>query len=545
MTQTFVGHIVDIHNQSIFRGEISVEDGHITSINHREDVDATAPYFLPGLCDAHIHIESSMMIPEQFAKVAVRHGVVAAMCDPHEIANVLGMEGVDFMIENAQNSRFNFYFGLPSCVPSTHLETAGATITAEQTKELIKRKDIWFLAEMMNFPGLFANDKEVWNKIAAAKAVGKPIDGHAPCVRGEKLRQYVNAGISTDHECTSLEEAQEKASLNMQIMVREGSAARNFEALYPIISQEPEKVMLCSDDKHPDGLMQGHIDALVRRGIQHGISIWDLLRAACVNPVRHYKLPLGQLREGDDATFIAVDNLSDFNIQATIISGYKVYDSRQGVNQELMTAGHHPVRILNKFEAKPINEQILHIEPCSVKVRVIEALDGELYTPSRLIEFADLEKEGVQKIMVYNRYGEGRPQVGFIQGFHLTHGAIGATIAHDSHNIVVIGADDKSMVTMANALIEAKGGIGYVENGQAEILPLPIAGLMSAEPAEQIAGKYHELIAHARSLGCKLGSPFITMSFMALPVIPELKLTDKGLVDISKFDFVDLFVKED
>ena len=540
--QTYIGHLVDIPARTICGARISVADDRILSIEHEADVPADAPYFLPGFCDAHIHIESSMMIPEQFARIAVQHGVVAAICDPHEITNVLGVKGIDFMVGNARNSRFGFFFGLPSCVPSSHLETAGAVIDAAQTRELIRRDDLWFLAEMMNFPGLLADDPEVWAKLQAAKDARKPIDGHAPGVTGDALRKYIGAGVSTDHECSTLAEAREKIAMGMHILVREGSAARNFDALYPIIGEAPDRVMLCSDDKHPDGLIKGHIDALVRRAVARGLSVWDVLQTACINPVHHYGVPVGQLRKGDPATFIAVDNLANFNVLQTIIAGRKVFDHGSGLDLEALTAEHNSVTAPNNFNAQPITTADLQVTPTSDHVRVIVALDGELFTPSEIVSVDELAKGDIQKIMVYNRYGNGRPQVAYIRGFALREGALGATIAHDSHNIVVIGCDDASIVRMTNALIAAKGGIGYVAGNEAEVLPLPIAGLMSDEPAEQTAAKYQSFLDHAHALGCPLESPYITMSFMELPVIPELKLTDKGLVDVSKFDFVNLFV---
>lgn len=541
--QSFIGHIVDIEQKEVYPGEIRISDNLIDTIIRLENVTKDAPYYLPGLTDSHIHIESSMMIPENFAKVAVQHGVVNAICDPHEIANVLGVEGIDFMIENAKNSRFNFYFGLPSCVPSSHLETAGAVIDAAMTQELIKRDDIYFLAEMMNYPGVIYNDNEVMRKIAAAKNAGKKIDGHAPGVTGDNLVKYAAAGISTDHECSTLAEARERIANGMKVIVREGSAARNFNALFPIIAEAPDMVMLCSDDKHPDDLIEGHIDALVRRGLVEGLSVWDMLKAACVNPVNHYGILSGLMKKGDKATFIAVDNLNDFNIVATVIDGHKVFDRSSGLIDNALTIGNKPVETPNNFNAKSIKTDDIAIDTSKGNAKVIVALDGELVTLSETIPVDKLENSDIQKIVVYNRYGNGRPQVGFIKGFNLKQGALGATIAHDSHNIIAIGTSDKEIVQMINALIESKGGVGVVHNGAVDILPLPIAGLMSKEPAEVIAEKYQRLNHKAKEIGCLLKSPFITMSFMALPVIPELKLTDKGLVDVNAFDFTDVITQ--
>lgn len=539
-TETYKGHIVDITGKSVFPGVIVVKNGVISDIIRIDSVEENAPYYLPALTDAHIHIESSMMTPVNFAKVAVCHGVINAVCDPHEIVNVLGIAGLDFMIGNAKDSRFKFFFGLPSCVPSSHLETAGANIDANMTREYIRRDDIYFLAEMMNYPGVIAEDKEVIGKIDAALQAGKKIDGHAPGIKGDDLRKYAEAGISTDHECSTVEEARERIKNGIKVIVREGSAARNFDALYSIIAESPEMVMLCSDDKHPDDLVAGHIDALVRRGIAKGISIWDILQAACINPVNHYKLPVGLMRKGDNATFIAVDNLVDFNVVSAIIDGYLVYDSKNGLIDHNLTVNDSINVMPNNFEAEPITLQDIFLDASKGCAKVIVAVDGELLTDKEIVPVEKLSDPEIQKIVVYNRYGNGKPQVGFIKGFNISNGAIGATIAHDSHNIVAIGSSDLYLVKIINALIGYKGGVGVVSDDETDIFPLPVAGLMSHEPANTIAENYNRINAKTKSLGCKLKAPFITMAFMALPVIPELKLTDKGLVDVSRFDFVDV-----
>lgn len=539
----YEGYIVDIENKCTYPGRINIRDGKIESIDRLKSVADNAPYYLPGMTDSHIHIESTMLTPVNFSKIAVAHGVVNSVSDPHEITNVLGVEGIDFMVNNAKSTRFNCYFGLPSCVPSSHLETAGAVIDAAMTAELIKRDDLWYLAEMMNYPGIINNDPEVVGKVQAALAVGKVVDGHAPGVLGDGLVKYLGSGITTDHECSTMQEANERIALGAKIIVREGSAARNFEALSDVLAEHPEVAMLCSDDKHPDDLIEGHIDALVRRGLAKGIPIWNMLQAACINPVNHYNLPSGLMRVGDKATFIAVDNLNDFNVLETVIEGVKVYDRNEGViEQNLVTST--PVTVHpNNFKANPINKQDIALNITSDKVKVIEALDGELLTHCLVVSTSDLEKESIAKIVVYNRYGNGSPQVALIKGFNLKGGAMGASIAHDSHNLVAIGDNDADICTVINSLIENKGGVGVVKTGTAHILPLPIAGLMTDKPAKDVAAEYQKLDNLAKSLGCTLRSPFITMAFMALPVIPELKLTDKGLVDVNQFDFTELEVK--
>lgn len=539
----FEGYIVDIENETTYPGRINVRDGKIESIERLSSVSADAPYYLPGLTDSHIHIESSMLTPVNFSKVAVSHGVVNSVSDPHEITNVLGVEGIDFMVNNAKSTRFNCYFGVPSCVPSSHLETAGAVIDAAMTSELIKREDLWYLAEMMNYPGVINNDPEVVGKVKAALAVGKVVDGHAPGVVGEELKKYIAAGITTDHECSTMQEANERIALGAKIIVREGSAARNFDALVDVLAQHPESAMLCSDDKHPDDLMEGHIDALVRRGIAKGIPIRNMLQAACINPVNHYNLPSGLMRSGDRATFISVDNLTDFNVLETIIDGYKVYDRNTGVDEKNLLVSQETKVFPNNFRAQPITVEDISLEIKSADVRVIEALEGELLTKCLTLPSTDITGNGVQKIVVYNRYGNGVPQVALIKGFNLKNGAIAASIAHDSHNIVAVGDNDTDIVAIINALIEAKGGVGVIENGKVEILPLPIAGLMTDKSAEEVANQYAVLDAKAKRLGCELRSPFITMAFMALPVIPELKITDKGLVDVNAFDFTTVEVE--
>lgn len=539
----YEGNIVDILNKRVFPGRINVQDGIISSIDTLDKVADNAPYFLPGMTDSHIHIESTMLTPVNFSKIAVAHGVVNSVSDPHEITNVLGVEGIDYMVNNAKSTRFNCYFGLPSCVPSSHLETAGAVIDAAMTAELIKRDDLWYLAEMMNYPGIINNDPEVVAKVKAALAVGKVVDGHAPGVLGEDLVKYLSVGISTDHECSTMQEANERIAFGAKIIVREGSAARNFEALSEVLAQHPEIAMLCSDDKHPDDLIEGHIDALVRRGLAKGIPIWNMLQAACINPVNHYSLPSGLMQPGDKATFISVDNLSNFNVLSTVIDGVTVYDRNEGVIENNLVTSVPEKVYPNNFKATSITPGDIALNVTSEKVKVIEAIDGELLTHCLIVPTSDFEKESIAKIVVYNRYGNGSPQVAFIKGFNLSGGAIGASIAHDSHNIVAIGDNDEDICTVINRLIESKGGVGAVKEGTAHILPLPIAGLMTDKPAEQVATEYQELDKIAKSLGCKLRSPFITMAFMALPVIPELKLTDKGLVDVNEFDFTELEIE--
>lgn len=549
METSFTGHIVDIAGRRTYPGTIVCKDGRILGIRELDDVCDGAPYYLPGLTDAHVHIESSMMTPVNFAKVAVTHGVVGAISDPHEIVNVLGTDGLDFMIRNAGCTRFNVCWGMPSCVPSSCMESAGAEIDAAETAELIRRGDISYLSEMMNYPGVIARDAEVMGKIAAAKAAGKPVDGHAPGLTGEDLEKYVSAGISTDHECATLEEARQRVVLGMKVIVREGSAARNFDALAPIISEAPDMAMLCSDDRHPDDLVQGHIDAMVRRGTALGISVWDMLKAAAVNPVLHYRTGSGLMAPGDKATFIAVDNLTDFNVRQTIMDGLVVYDAADGgLDRHALMLEEPPVEMPNRFEARHISEPDIalhHTETgpttsgCA-KAKVIVAYDGELFTGREEVPLAELSDPQIQKIVVYNRYGHNTPQTGYIKGFGLEKGAIGSSVAHDSHNIVAVGTSDAELVRVINAIIDAKGGIAVSDGCAIDILPLPIAGLMSDMEAGELSTRYTKLDRKVKSLGCRFHAPFITLSFMVLPVIPSLKLTDMGLVDVDNFRFTEV-----
>lgn len=542
-------HIIDLHTRRIFPGEITLREGHIETIRETDSVPPDSGFILPGFTDAHVHVESSMMPPTEFARLAVVHGTVATVSDPHEIANVLGAEGVQFMLEDAARSPFKFCFGAPSCVPATRFETAGAALDAPAVAHLLADPRIGYLSEMMNFPGVLFEDAEVMAKIAAAKALGKPIDGHAPALRGEDARRYFAAGISTDHECFTLEEATEKAELGVKILVREGSAARNFEALWPLLNTHPKQVMFCSDDKHPDDLILGHINQLVARAIAKGCDLYDVLRAACLHPIEHYQLPVGQLRPGDPADFIRVADLKDFKVLETWINGVCV--ARNG--ESLLP--HLPVGTPNQFLAEPITAADLALSAPAgtpARVRVIEAFDGQIVTGSLEAELPvqnglclpDLAQD-VLKIVVLNRYtAKAKPAIGFVKGLGMQKGALASSVAHDSHNIVAVGADDAALAAVINAIIAAKGGVGAYADGEAHVLPLPIAGLMSDLDGYELAHRYADLDAWTKAaIGCKVRAPFMLLSFLALPVIPALKMTDLGVFDVQQFGFVDLYLK--
>ncbi len=554
--QKYQGIIVDAVSRRQFKGEITVENGKILSIEEKEHENEQ--YILPGLVDAHVHIESSMTVPSVFAQMVVARGTVAVVSDPHEIANVMGEEGIDYMLEDARKVPLKAFFGVPSCVPATPFESAGAVLDAEAVDRLLAREDLHYLSEMMNFPGVILEFPDVMAKLESAKKYGKVIDGHAPGLRGADLQKYVCAGISTDHECFTYEEAVEKINLGMKILIREGSSARNFDTLYSLIDEYPESVMLCTDDSHPDTLIyEGHIDKLLRRGQEKGLDIYNLIRAAVINPVEHYRLNVGLLREGDPADFIIVDNLKSFNVLKTFIDGNCVYDD----GKVLFSVEKAPAKnVFNRgkissddvklfLPASENNEE--QTEKQMNKIRVIVAQDGELVTGQELalpkLENGNLVSDtdrDILKMVVLSRYADDPVQIGFIKNIGLKNGAIASSIAHDSHNIIAVGATDEDIVRAVNRLVENRGGIvvGTAEN--LLDLPLEVSGLMSTLDGKEVAARYEQLNEEARKLGTSLMSPFMTLSFMSLLVIPELKLSDKGLFNVTKFEFVELFADE-
>ncbi len=538
---TIQAQLVDIHQRQIRSVNLTIKDGQISKIEETAP-DSSLPYLMPGFIDAHVHVESSMLVPSEFARLAVVHGTVATISDPHEIANVCGIEGVDYMIANGKQVPFHFFFGAPSCVPATPFETAGAEIDVQGIEELMSRPEILYLAEMMNWPGAVNRDPIVMEKIEISKKYGKPIDGHAPGLMGEFAEKYVSAGPSTDHECFTYEEGLGKIKLGMKIAIREGSAAKNFEALIDLIDEYPEMIMFCSDDKHPDNLAISHINELAARAVAKGKDLFDVLQAACLNPIEHYSLNIGQLRAGDPADFILVKDLKKFEVLATYIKGQKVAENGKTliprVNNE----------VINNFHTSLKKPEDFQITASVTKVRVIEALDGQLITPEIKGEIlirdgfaeSNLEKD-ILKITVVNRYEDTPPAVAFIKNFGLKTGAIASSVGHDSHNIIAVGIDDESICRSVNLLIEAKGGISAVSGKKEEILPLPVGGIMSPEDGYQVAEAYTRIDRMAKEMGSTLNSPFMTLSFMALLVIPNLKLSDKGLFDGRKFEFCDLF----
>ena len=535
------GQIVDILNRRIFSGEVIVENGKIISIVEKEN--SSKNYILPGFIDAHIHIESSMLVPSEFAKVAVLHGTVGTISDPHEIANVLGKEGVYYMIENGKKTPLKFHFGAPSCVPATSFETAGAVIDSEDIKELLASPDINYLAEMMNYPGVLFDDEEVMKKIAWAKHFNKPIDGHAPGLRGEPIKKYISAGISTDHECFTYDEAKEKLDLGMKVIVREGSAAKNFNALIDLLPEHYEQMMFCSDDKHPDDLLLGHINQLCARAVAKGMDIFKVLQAACINPVKHYNMNIGLLNVNDNADFIVVEDLVNFKALQTYIDGVLVANNGESFVK------HVDFETPNNFNTsvKEISDFVINSN--SKTIRVIEALEGQLITneihhTSKIENYnivSDTDND-ILKMAVVNRYQDAAPAIAFIKNFGLKKGAIASSVAHDCHNIVVVGTSDEEICKAVNLLIESKGGVCAVNCDETKVLPLPVAGIMSDKDCWETGKLYQEIDSMAKDLGSKLKAPFMTLSFMALLVIPDLKLSDKGLFSGNTFQFVDLEV---
>ena len=538
------GNLVDIHQKKIYAAEITVKEGKIHSIKPIHDSQLTTHNFiLPGFIDAHVHIESSMLVPSEFAKLAVVHGTVATVSDPHEIANVCGMEGVEFMIENGKTVPFKFNFGAPSCVPATIFETAGAELNSNDVEKLLERDEIKYLSEMMNFPGVLSEDEEVMKKIAAAHRLLKPVDGHAPGLRGDLAKQYISAGITTDHECFTKEEALDKLQNGMKIIIREGSAAKNFEALIELLHDYPNQMMFCSDDKHPDSLVLGHINQLCARAVAKGINVFKVLQAACINPVLHYKLDVGLLKEGDPADFIVVKDLEKFEVVKTFINGEMVAEKGKSKIKTQKSA------VINNFscrEKTSLEFSSPFTDGIPFNLQVIEALDGQLIT-NKIFRSANIKyrtivsdvENDILKIAVVNRYANFWPAIAFIKNFGLKKGAIASSVAHDSHNIVAVGVDDESICKAVNLVIEKKGGVSAVGNGTEMILGLPVAGLMSNDDGYKIAKAYTAIDKMVKEkLGSTLSSPFMTLSFMALLVIPHLKLSDKGLFDGDKFQFV-------
>jgi adenine deaminase len=539
---TLAGNIVDLPHEKIFKGRVHIRDGKIASVEP-DDTISENRFLLPGLIDSHIHVESSMLTPSEFARLAVVHGTVATVSDPHEIANVLGIEGVRFMIENGKKVPFKFYFGAPSCVPATPFETSGARLGPAELEQLLAMDDIYYLSEMMNFPGVINRIPSEMEKIAIAQKYHKPVDGHAPGVKGEDARKYASAGVSTDHECFTLEEALEKIRFGMKIQIREGSAAKNFEALIDLMAEHADKVLFCSDDRHPNDLEAGHMNDLFKRAVAKGYDPLKVLKSIIINPIEHYRMNAGLLRPGDPADLVVADNLRDFNILATYIDGQKVAENGRCLIASVEEDSP------NRFNAEPISTEDIFVPDKGTKIKVIESYDGELITGIAEMYpktekgniISDTEQD-MLKMVVLNRYEKAKPAVGFIKNTGLKEGAFASSVAHDSHNIVAVGVSDEEIVQAVNAVIKNKGGVVVVRKGKEEVLPLPVAGLMTNDDGHKVAARYAYLDRLVHEMGSTLKAPFMTLSFMALLVIPDLKLSDKGLFDGRTFNFTSLYV---
>ena len=545
------GHIVDVIRHEIYDGELVIDGETIVEVKHCElpENKKPWPYLMPGFIDSHVHIESSMITPREFGRIAAVHGTIGVIADPHEIGNVLGIEGIDFMIRSGRQVHFNFCFGAPSCVPAVggEIETNGAVLNAKDTEELMARDDIGFLGEMMNYQGVLSGDKEVLAKIDAARRHGKPVDGHAPGLTGRQRDQYASAGITTDHECSTLEEGRSCINAGMKVIIREGSAAKDYELLKELIRESPNMVMLCTDDCHPDDLVRGHINLIVKRALADGFDLWDVLQAACVNAQRHYSQKWGLLQSGDPATFIVVDNLSPhFRVERTFIRGTEVYNYNAKINPHAMAVEDN-MDMPNRFVAEPITADDLNMDfKVGNTVHVIHASDGSLLTQhdeellsGNPLKDARYPWNEVQKIVVYNRYQPGaKPIIGLVRGFGIKDGAIAGTVAHDCHNIVAIGSNDTYLVSAINRIVEMQGGQVVITPEEMLDIPLPIAGLMSPFSGPETAIltiRIHEMV---KQIGCQMKSPFITMAFMCLPVIPHIKLTDRHLTNTTNMSII-------
>ncbi|MGL6178973.1 MAG: adenine deaminase [Tannerellaceae bacterium] len=534
------GNIVDLVSKEIYGATITIDGGKITNIERTGKDEGH--FLMPGFIDGHVHIESSMTTPSNFAKAAVKHGTIGVVTDPHEIANVMGIEGIDYMIENAEGIPFYFCFGAPSCVPATPFETAGAKLEAGDIEKLMQRDDIHFLAEVMNFPAVVYNDADMHAKLNAAKANNKPIDGHIPGIDGELLKKYIACGITTDHECATLEEAIEKCDLGMKIQIREGSAAKNFEALHPLFKDHADMTMLCSDDLHPANLKEGHINLLVKRALDKGYNVFDVLRAASYNAIKHYNMKAGLLQQGDNADFIVVDNLKDLHVLSTYVKGECVFDGKES---KIIA----PVsKVINNFNIEKIDEKDLAVYPETNRIKVIRCFDGDLITECEIHDATVVNdnvvsnvEEDILKIVVVNRYVQSKPAIGFIKGVGLKRGACAVSIAHDSHNIIAVGCSDHEICKAINAIIESKGGISVIDGGETTLLPLEIGGIISSKEIDEIDSLYEACNKKIKAIGSTLHAPQMTLSFMSLLVIPKIKIGDKGLFDVTKFEFTSLF----
>lgn len=539
-------NLIDLFQRRIYPAEIFIENERIHSIQELSNDETCHGYIMPGFVDAHIHIESSMMTPSYFAYEAVKHGTVATVSDPHEIANVCGVKGVNYMIENARTVPLKIAFGAPSCVPATGFETAGASLDNSVIRCLLEKEEIYYIAEVMNYPAVINGDSRFMEMIKMAQEMGKPVDGHAPALREPLVSEYFSKGICTDHECVTKEEAVEKINAGCKILIREGSAAKNFEALIPLAELFADHLMFCSDDKHPDELILGHINVLVKRAVLEGYNLFDILKMACINPVLHYKLPVGLMRQGDTADFIVVDSIEEFNVLETWLNGELVFGNGLVNFSPQQSEAINYFELKDKYHASDFTCKYSGPE-AKVTCLIIEAIDGQIITQKSMHELEVVNQEimpdvtkDILKCVVVNRYFRSQPAIGFVKNISLKSGAIVSSVTHDSHNIIAVGVDDNAIALAVNEIIEMKGGMGFINNSQKSFIQLEVAGLMTQTNAIELAQQYTELNNQVMNNGSKLKAPFMTLSFLALPVIPHLKMTDLGLFDVDAFKHVSI-----
>jgi len=545
--------IINVFSGEIIPGSIAVAKGYIAGFGSypaKRVVDMKGRFVAPGFIDAHVHIESSMSCPAEFARCVLPHGTTTVAADPHEIANVLGAEGIGYMIDSSKDQPVNIYYTLPSCVPATDMETSGAKLGADDLLPFMNNSQIIALAEMMNFPGVIYRDNEVLRKIEGMKKQRKPVDGHAPGLTGRDLHAYISAGISSDHECTTEKEAKEKLNAGMHIMIREGTGAKNLKNLLPIINrQTSRRLMWCTDDRHPhDIIKEGHIDFIVRSAIRMGLDPLTAIQMATINTAEYFGLNnVGAIGPGRQADLVVFSDIKNPVIEEVYFRGNLA--AREGkILPEIKKPA--PLNIWPSMNVD-IDKIDFSIPAVSRQARVIEIIPHQLITGQSLIKVAvsgnsaisDIKRD-ILKIAVVERHkGTGNTAVGFVRGFDLKQGALASSVAHDSHNIIIVGTNDEDMKTALEAVFKMGGGLAAASNGKILAnLSLPIAGLMSLQPVKTIKEKLDNLIDISREFGSSLNDPFMTLSFLALPVIPELKITDKGLVDVAKFRIVPLFV---
>ena len=545
--------VINVFGGEIIKDAIAISDGIIVGYGQykaKNTIDLKGRYVAPGFIDSHVHIESSMTCISEFAKAVLVHGTTAVAADPHEIANVLGAAGIEYMLKSAEQQPMNIYFTLPSCVPATDMETAGAHLTAEDLQPFFDREKIVALAEMMNFPGVIFRDADVLAKIESARLQKKPVDGHAPGLKEQALYAYIAAGIQSDHECTTAQEAKEKLMAGMYIMVREGTGAKNLQALLPVINAKTSRRMMwCTDDRHPHDLIEdGHIDSIVREAIASGLDPMIAIQMATLNPAEYFGLShLGAIAPGKQADLVVFSDIKKPVIDQVYYRG-------------VLTAENGRIQDDIRFPAAATVPPSIQVELPNIdfsipaeknRVRVIEIVAGQLITHERIEKAAVKNNEAVSdvsrdllKIAVVERHkGTGSIGKAFVKGFGIQRGALASSVAHDSHNIIIVGATDEDMQAALKAVVQMGGGLAAVLDQKilAE-LALPVAGLMSLEPVRSVRDQLDRLIQSSHEMGAELKDPFMMLSFLALPVIPELKLTDRGLIDVNKFEVVSLFV---